>query len=231
MSFALIGTEYNRGGVSGGTTTAMNTTGANLIVLYVSYYHDYVGSLTISDSKGNTWTALTGSGTTTSVGCKFYYCLNPTVGSGHTFTSGGTAYSSIHASAWSGAHASATLDQQNGATGTSVTSLSTGSVTPTEDNELIIYGCSGGTSTSADITAVNVGTLEDHWPGNVAADSYAGGVGYEIQTTATARNPSFTNAITTTLAARIVTFKAAAGGGGGSVPNFYHHRQSQGMAA
>lgn len=73
-------------GVGGCTTSAINTSGASLLVaLDCSYLSGY----TFSDSKSNTWTALTEYNSDNAT-CKIRYATNPTVGSGHTFQDVGT---------------------------------------------------------------------------------------------------------------------------------------------
>src|SRR5690242_7960475 len=73
------------GGVN--QTDAVNSTGADLIVLAVSYYGPDGPPSSITDNKSNTWTALTQQ-EGASGGVRMYYCQAPTVGSGHVFTVG-----------------------------------------------------------------------------------------------------------------------------------------------
>ena len=105
MAFSLI--AHTATG-SAGTTSGINTTGANLIVVTVAY--DTQSG--VSDSNGNTWTALTAQSGSQDGNARMYYCFNPTVGAGHTFTSA-QGYGAICVSAWSGA-ATSPQDQQNG---------------------------------------------------------------------------------------------------------------------
>ena len=198
-----------------GTSGAIDTTGANLLVLSIS--EDSASSATISDSKSNTWTALATS-TSTNVKSTIYYVASPTVGSGHTFTSTGLVQASLAiASAWSGAN-STPFDQENGqVSNVGGTSLQTGSVTPSENDELLIamVGCNaeplGGTfSVDLSFTIVQENIF-------VAGTNYAGAQAYQIQTTATARNPTFSwTGSSNNKSARIATFKIASGGGGGA---------------
>ena len=198
-----------------GTSGAIDTTGANLLVLSIS--EDSASSATISDSKSNTWTALATS-TSTNVKSTIYYVASPTVGSGHTFTSTGLVQASLAiASAWSGAN-STPFDQENGqVSNVGGTSLQTGSVTPSENDELLIamVGCNaeplGGTfSVDLSFTIVQENIF-------VAGTNYAGAQAYQIQTTATAINPTFSwTGSSNNKSARIATFKIASGGGGGA---------------
>lgn len=74
------------------TTSAVNTTGANFLVITGG-----TGGGTPSDSKGNTWIAVNGPSAT------LWYAKNATVGSNHTFTLSGSAGTlSIACAAFSG---------------------------------------------------------------------------------------------------------------------------------
>jgi hypothetical protein len=122
----------------GGTDApSLDTTTADLIVVVMTG-----GSfVTPVDSNGNTWTLAKHQSSGGNAGeVSIWYCLNPTVGAGHTFTL--TPSFNTHAiSAWSGS-APGGFDQQNGTSlipsdGVTLTQ-STGSITPTADNELLI---------------------------------------------------------------------------------------------
>lgn len=208
MAFSLIAnTSAGSSGGSSVTTSGIDTTGANLIVLETSNYHTIGTSITVSDSKGNTWSALNTYGPTNTES-KLYYCLNPTVGSAHTFTitsNGGSTYPSIAVSAWSGAHASSSFDQQNGNNVAASSTLQVGSVTPTENDELIITGCAfyaGGT------LSIDNGMTITNQTNYSAGNCMGVGLAYKIQTTAAAINPTWTHSVTfTDGAASIATFK------------------------
>src|SRR6266536_1343851 len=86
MAFSLIGTAQAQASNSP-TTTGIDTTGADLLVASV---HEYAGGPagTVSDSKGNTWHALTpqGSGATTKITIFYAWGSGLSVGAGHTFS-------------------------------------------------------------------------------------------------------------------------------------------------
>ena len=122
MAFSLVAnTAKGTADTVSVTTDAIDTTGADLIVINTATFITSDRGVAVTDSKGNTWTPLTqydGSDSTT----RLYYSLNPTVGTGHTFTATSTGtvavvYPSIQVSAWSGAHDTASYDVENGATG------------------------------------------------------------------------------------------------------------------
>lgn len=127
------------------TTAGVDTTGANLIIVALSSNTANLEP-TLSDSNSNAWTGLTAYAGS---GCRIrlFYTYAPVVGAAHTFTASGVAVSvpSIHVMAFDGA-ASSPFDQENGANAASGTTLSTGSVTPTQDNEIIVSA--GGNSFS-----------------------------------------------------------------------------------
>lgn len=213
VAFALVANTAvgnTNGGAGAVTTPAIDTTGANLIVLAVSSYAA-TSEPTISDSKSNTWSQLTirSAGDTR---FRLFYCAGPTVGSGHTFTvspSAGNPYQSFCVGAFSGAAASTPFDQQNGATATG-TSLATGSVTPSEDNELVIAGLNFA---AVNTISVNGGFTISDQINYSASVRFGSAMAYLIQTSLAAANPSFSWSTSTAAAAGIATFKAAAGGG------------------
>lgn len=185
------------------TSGAIDTTGADLIVIGIAV--DGSATPTISDSKSNTWTPLTAS--TLTVKTILYYCSNPTVGSGHTFSNTGAFnFCSLCVSAFSGVKTSNPFDQENGATATGVTTVQTGSVTPTEDNELIVTHLgfnAAGLPTSIDSSFIETNDAEFG-----AANNYGSTMAYIVQTTAGSVNPTWTRTGTGAQATRIATFKA-----------------------
>lgn len=199
MAFSLIAHTEKTGG---NTTPNIDTTGATLIVICIAADN----ATAPTDSKGNTWTALTTSQVSaSSTRSTLFYCVNPNVGSGHNFTQS-ASYGAIFVSAWSG-NAASPFDQENGNTTTSGTSLTPGSITPTENSELVIVGiCVGKTNSSP---SINGGfTISDSIDG-VTDVNYGGGMAYLIQTTATAANPTYSWTGAGEAAYRIASFKAA----------------------
>ena len=195
------------------TSAAINTTGASLIVISLSYFQG--GSFTTpTDSSSNTWTQLTVHTNNSDTSQVLFYVTNPTTSASHTFTenNGGTStYPGICVTAFSGTQTSSPFDVQNGNQGTTVTTLSTGSITPGSNNELVVTGVGGNYSTSS----INSGyTIIDSEPG-VASHGYTAAIAYIVQTTATATNPTWTQSGSGTIATTIASFKAASGGGAG----------------
>lgn len=190
------------------TTSGVDTTGANFLIIASA---DFVTRATESDSKGNTYTDLTAQNVSGSRGTQLHYSENPTVGSAHTATaSATTSYPAVALGAFSGWATSSSFDQQNGATFTgSDNNISTGSVTPSEANEVVIaavtHSSSGATIPSG---YTQIGQA------SASANSVGLALAYQIQTTATATNPNWViDTNSSNLAAVIATFKAAAAGG------------------
>lgn len=189
------------------TTSAsvtLDTTGANKITLYVSS-SDATG--TITDSKGNTYTER--SSNVGSVAERIFDSQDsPTVGSGHTIGITGSTYPSVAVLAFSGA-ASSAFDQQNSGSSSVSTTVSSGSVTPSEDNEIVVSSAHGYANTSM---TCDVGTVVESVPFS-SGQHWSLFVSYVIQTTAAAVNATFTGSsgLGFAMAACIATFKAAAG--------------------
>lgn len=171
------------------TTASADTTGANLIVVGVCS-HQPSTAPTLSDSKSNNWNGLTVQNISPTR-VRLFYAAGPSivVGSGHTFTvAGASSFPAVAAIWFSGGNASP-ADQENGNTVSGVTSGQPGSITPTEDNEVIVAGmcCNGGGTYSIDSPFA----AEENFT-IVPGVAYGILLAYSIQTTATARNPTFT---------------------------------------
>lgn len=205
---ALVASKGVGGGASGGTTAAIDTTGSNFIVIGVSFSAASVGTVVISDSKGNTWTPLTTHSQTGQVGHRLYYCYGPTVGSGHTFTIAGTAiFASLIVSAWSGV-ATSPFDVENGSSTATFTSLSTGSVTPNQSNSLIITGVGFDPNPGGGSLSVNSGFTAHDTVSYLGSVHWGLGMAYKIVTSAAAANPAWSLSATGGAAASsIVVFK------------------------
>lgn len=167
------------------TSDPIDTRGANLLVVGVGLFE--AGAF--SDSVGNVWTPLT---PRTTSGCitEGYYCQNPTLNAAHTFTYTGTGkYAAMNVLALSGMALSGALDQQTGnAAATTVGGFQGGSLTPAAPNAVYvsITGFQSGGTQSVDAPF----TISDQSPdsGNGLGCAFA----YELQTAATARNPTWT---------------------------------------
>lgn len=192
------------------TTPAINTTGADLIVVVESYYNPKTGAV-LSDAAGNAFTLATSQNNANAIGAgAIYFVQAPVTNASDTFTltrTAGSVYASIDVFAVSGSAANP-LDQVNGAVlTTSGTSLQTGSITPSQNGELVIAALAMGDNSSA--YTVNGGfTISDSV--NWAYGSGEGSaLGYLEQGTAAAVNPTFSWTGYSIGVAMIASFKGA----------------------
>lgn len=197
MAYAFVDkVSAQSAGGNGFTTGTMDSTGADFLVAVLSQY--VTGSTgSVSDSKTNAWTALTEyqSPDTFDRVRIFYARPNPTtgkVGTGHTFTVTVTAgYPTLIVAAFSGSDVSPFDSPENGTSNSgSGTSLQPGSITPDEDNELIITGLMTEADTTS--TVVPTGYTSVAALDGVGGAAAGGGMAYKIQTTKGAENPSWT---------------------------------------
>lgn len=172
------------------TTAPADTTGAGLLIVALSSVNSTYGTTpTVSDSKGNTWTALTAK-----VGVYYreclYCCLAPTVGTGHTFScdhAGANPPESRPTLAFLAASGTYTAGAENGNhidAGSS--SVQPGSVTPAVDGSLVVTGLLFGDASSATIDS---GFAADTI--NTGSDHLSAAIGWLEQGTAAAVNPTW----------------------------------------
>ncbi len=110
---------------------------ANLIIVNVASLS--TNPATFSDSKSNTWTALTLQSVTAGVQTRLYYCVNPITDAAHTFQANGTGmYASLEVEAWQ-FDDTPTFEAQTGASN-GTTPFATGALTPADDDALFIIG-------------------------------------------------------------------------------------------
>lgn len=214
MTFSLTQhTSVDAGSPTGGSTTlaygSNNASGALLVCICRIGFA--AQTVTVTDTAGNTWaTAREHSDVPGANTFTILYAMNAVAGA-NTITvhwQQATAISARFAIAeYAGGATSSALDQVNSANGSS-TSVASGSVTPTTDNQLVI-GLQGS-SNGRGYTQTAGLTMEEQQPAGANAQKIL----YVdvIQTTATAINNTATLNTTDTWGACIATFKAAAGG-------------------
>lgn len=184
-----------------GPTAAIDTTGATLLVVATAYSTSFSGITGVSDSKSNTWTALTEYKNGTTSTSRLFYCSNPTVGTGHTFsTVGGFSNTpAIAVQAWKGTVLSVSADFDTGAA-----ALNPGSGTPSTNNQVIVTTMD--TNVSAAYTVGSGFTISDQI-------NFSGGVNpgfamaYLIQSAAAAVNPTWTGGASPTPTTAMTSFK------------------------
>jgi hypothetical protein len=202
MAFSLIAasaaSSSNQGNV---TTSSIDSSGADFLVLV--YLHAYIFQYrpnAYSDSNGNTWNFIAESlynGQNPYFSLRVYWCGSPVVGSGHTASAGDvgtTTYPAILLSAWSGGPSSSAVDSydvRNNQEFFPSNNLYGGSVTPAQDNSLIIAAApgDGGSSIYPQTATTGFSLLGG---GGGTSQGKGLGVYYDIQTTATNRQPYWT---------------------------------------
>lgn len=179
---------------NGLTSSAIDMTGADLIV--VAETHITGNTTTISDSQSNSYTCTTPY-TSPNMEVRFCYVQGPSISASQTVTSTCTVcFPSFVVEAWKYSAASP-LDQLNG-----TDSLTTGgqdgqfgSITPTQDNELIVAVV--GNNRTESYSAIDSGfTIRDQ--AQIAAGAaYGIAMADKVQTTASAINPTWSYPIST----------------------------------
>jgi hypothetical protein len=211
---SLVGTGFDYAGVGadGFTSQAYDTSGADFIAVAMGY--ETTGSgLGFTDSKGNSWTPKTPAIATTT-GVRWYYAYDAIVGTGHTFAPAGTdTFPGISVAYFAGVKkGSDPFHSENGGTQVFGSTVQPGSVTPPEPGCLVLtaFTCtapSGGLTVDSPFT--KYGHITD---GSFGHDNTA--AGYDIQTTATARNPTWDFGSSATLQAVIAVFRPEIAAGG-----------------
>jgi PKD repeat protein len=204
LTSSIIAHAVGTGGTGGATTPAINTTGANLLVAAVSGYAVEANNLTLVDSKGNIWTRLTPHVNTNDnqAAVVLFWNVPTSVGTGHTFTSGGAGpavYSNVAVVACRYAGA-ASLDAETGSfAGTrdavGVTTAQPGSLTPSAAGGLLVVGWSQLPAAGADgaaATAVNSGYAILDSADYVAGTAFGVGLAILVPGTLAAANPTVT---------------------------------------
>lgn len=164
---------------------------------------------TPSDSKGNTYTAVTAQTTNSGINSRMYYCQNGTGGASHTFTftTGGSANLSIYALEILGGLTSGILDQQNSILD-SASPYTVTTPTTTQAAELAVACLSGNSAVTPATHAESTGYTKQcevttggpDWPGALYT---------KVLSATGAQTPSFTEASSSTGGVHCATFKEA----------------------
>lgn len=203
MAWALVANTIKGGTDSSVTTDAIDTTGASLIVVSIARDTNS-NQLNFSDSKSNTWNlfAYAVQGSTSSL---LYWTRATSVGSGHTFSNTGAFnFSTLAVAAFSG-NAPFIITDQKSSAGASSTTILPGSITPTQDNELVVTSLAfSGAGTPVSINGGFTETNEIDFNSGIY---YGNALAYLIQTSAAAANPTWTRTNSSPLASTIASFK------------------------
>ncbi len=213
MAYALIA---NTGAISlnntSVTTPNIDTTGADFLVGFISSASD----VTPVDSKSNTLNGLTVQTGAFSGKIRLWWSRPTSVGSGHnwSYNGGGAAESpTICWAAFSGSVASP-VDQQNGTSTPANPTVQPGSITPSENDCLVISAAGVYNETVGGPTVNSPFTVTNGFAG-VGNQAWGGSLAYSIQTTAAAANPTWTVGAGFSIISVIASFKDTGGGGGG----------------
>lgn len=214
MAYALVANVAVQGGINGATSGAINTTGADLLVAVVA---GLTGTTpTFTDSKGNTWTALTKQSTASDGASQLFYCQGAIVGTGHTFaTAGASTYSGCAMAAFSGS-VSSPFDIENGSQNSgSPSAILPGSITPNFANELVVCSAETNLNTGfATAAAIDSSFIITDRISSLSNQSFAFGLAYIIQTAASAVNPTWSWTSGFQASCCIASFKVPGGASG-----------------
>lgn len=193
-------------GSAPGNSGTITTTGATLLVIGIG--DSAVGGFTVSDHLANTWHGLTMQMQSSGSITQWWYAYSSSGGgliTGSDFVTVTGDYPAFVFWAFGSTLTSGPLDQQNGTTNSSASTIQPGSVTPSIGGELVVASCAGTLAASYSISAGFTGLVSLPFMGGT---NYGGAFAYQIQTTATPVNPTWT--ITggpASLATSIGTFK------------------------
>jgi hypothetical protein len=206
MAIALV--ESVKSSTSG-TTTAGNTTGANLLIAVGC---GVSADPTISDSKGNSWTAIHAVlQDDYAARMRAWYSLGGTVGSGHTATVGAATAPACIMLAFSGVATSSALDQvdTNLGYGSDISPFEAGDITPTAANSVLI-AVHGG---FINISSINESyTIEEEITESAGVTLHIA-VAYKIQGAAAQTTPDWTMESFGAMSGSAFNFLEAGGGG------------------
>lgn len=192
-------------GASGGTTSAIDTTGATLLMVGLGWYPG--GTPNLTDSKGNTWTRLIQVGVGGGSVLDTFYVLNPTVGSGHTFSSTSTDSSIVVA-----AFSNITAFQTSSSVAVQTTTAQPGPITAS--------GSSLSVTTMGGSTVTTLASIDSSYSIPTGCNQVASGVvatalAYLELPSGGTTNPIWTTQTGQTCCAVIAAFTETAGPSGG----------------
>jgi hypothetical protein len=182
---SLLAHAASQGDTDITTTAPINTTGSTLIVAFGAY--QTASGADLSDNAGNAWTALTEIPISGNTPCRLFYANNPIVSPTHTFTLGGASqFPGLVVAAFAGNITIFDVENGSNSAGNAFTIQQTGSITPSVNNELVIFGL----KYEDQLASVDVGAIIDQL-GFLPGVAYGVALAYEIQTTAMTRNPTW----------------------------------------
>lgn len=194
MAITFVNHVLMPAGASGGTSGAINTTGANFIAVVLGGATPFG----VTDNQGNTYTARTAYSTNPSV--QTFYCANPIVSASHTFSNTGS-FTTGSVTCWSGV-ASSPYDTENGSN-----TLSPGAVTPSLNGSLLVAGISDAFGA---LPTIDSGFSDIQYTTFTAGLNYAAGSATLVQSTAGLINLTWTSSGAISLCSNVTVFKPSA---------------------
>jgi len=190
------------------TTGPIDTTGADFIAVCVGFaFNDTISSVT--DSEVNSVSARTAYLSTNDAAAQLFFIASPSTSATHTFTVNCTAscFPSADVAVFRGSKLSSPYESENGAHNDSSATLQPGSISPAENNELLIscLGFAGATATASIDSGFSISDQQD-WANAVNIGS---ALAYLNETTAASKNPQWSLTASQSTAASIATFKSA----------------------
>ena len=213
MAITLVSYGDGTGTTASATSSAIDTTGANLLIAVVSGFNAEIDESVFSDNKSNTFFVISHTIGTSSG--KVFGCFNPTVGTGHTVSySKSSSYPQVGLYAFSGVDAPNFVFSRNDSA-TAASSVTVGSVEATKNNSLFFLSVTSGNPYTLSSVTGGFTTLTN--VGGIAASYMGLHTAYKIQSAAGAENPTATMSGSMHLAATMSTFLESTSGGGGAV--------------
>ncbi len=181
------------------TSASRDSSGAKSIFVALS---EYAGSnSSFIDSKGNTFIGRTKVSVSADKSIRIFYCNNPIVGTGHTFSNDQNSDPNFTVMGYDTPIA---FKAENGDTTVgSGTSKATGSVTPAQPDSI----CIAAIAIAGVVPAVNGPFNLEYASAGAGGQSYGIGVATLVQTSAAAANATFTYSSTVDVAVVIECFE------------------------
>ena len=210
---ALIAHTIGVGATNGTTTGAINTSGANFCVVAAGFYSGVTSTVSVSDSKGNTYTSRPASAEPmNNIKLQMWYVASATVGSSHTFSVSGTStFSNVAAACFSNVASSPFDNDQNGNIAFD-NDLLIGNMQPNNNNAVYLSAVAWNTLQSGAMTVDNGLTITDQADA-VGGASEGVALAYLVQTTSTNFDVTWHAAVCTAMAGTSIAFDQSGGGG------------------
>lgn len=209
--WALIAHAKTADNVNGGSTSAIDTTGGDLLIFTAAWYGPG-GNPTPTDNKSNTW-----------IGVAFivqgelkigmWYAKNATCGSGHTFSMLGFGTApSAQVQAWHGSDLTSPLvldDNNQGTSGSGVAYLDEPSIDPTNPDELFAASLGLGGGAQGGDASIDEGYTITDQSNYTSGTNEGGALAWAIKSAATSPRWSWPNSSVPVRACILASFKHA----------------------